>query len=403
MFTREDGPTALRADLLRGLSFSASVEEVQTENHPERAVAGVASVWNSTQGFVVVLIRFIDPARIERYRYSEPLGDESALAEANAEALAFTRNLGFHMDDPSFVELGEAAQAKRLHNWNLMRKVREPSEQIPDHERPTRVTAPELPDAAIESDLEPQSIEPPVAAPVDVDASIALEPMSLDPSEEQTPEADDSMVLEPITAEPLADGVGPVSDSAEPVPVDAVEDESMELQLRSVELAREADEHADNEPLEFESVSLEPGSVGPTSERHEPVAFESGGATPELPGTESPGTQAPATEPNAFEFVDSEPTAVDAPAAEPSDVEPLATEEAEVLDPTPAEPRVAETVDAEPPRAETAGAESDSVEPIAAAREPESPSAVLGRIELVRRSGKDRRRLNSMGRLLSFF
>ena len=190
MFIREDGPTALRADLLRGLSFSTCVEEVQTESHPERAVAGVASVWNSTQGFLVVLIRFIDPARIERYMHSEPLGDESALAEAHAEALTFVRNLGFRMDDPSFVELDEKAQAKRLQNWNLMRKVREPSEKIPDDDRPTRVTDPDVPDNATELDLEPQSLEPSAAAPVDADESIVLEP-----SGARTPDAGESLDL----------------------------------------------------------------------------------------------------------------------------------------------------------------------------------------------------------------
>lgn len=395
MFTREDGPTALRADLLRGLSFSTAVEEVQTDSHSERAVAGVASVWNATQGFVVVLIRFIDPSRIERYMYSELLGDESTLAEASAEALTFLHNLGFRMDDPSFMGLDEKAQAKRLQNWNLMRKVRQPSEQIPDDDRPTRVTVPEVPDDATGLDLEPQSLEPSAAAPVDADESIVVEPMSLESLEEETPDVDDSVVLQSITAEPLAESVEPVSDSAEAVPIDPVEDESMELQLRSVELESAAVEPAGEESLELASLSPEPTGV-------EPVALESGEATPESRSAESPVTHAP-TEPNPFEFAGDEPSGVDDSAVEPSEAEPLAIEEAEVLEPAHAEPEVVESADAEPPRAEAAGAESTSVESVPAARESESPSAVLGRIELVRRSGKDRRRLNSMGRLLSFF
>ena len=89
MFTKEDGPTALRAELLSGLSFSSYPEEVQIDNHFGSALAGVSSVWNGSSGFVVVLIRFIDPPRVERYRYSEPLTDESMVALAQAEAVRF--------------------------------------------------------------------------------------------------------------------------------------------------------------------------------------------------------------------------------------------------------------------------------------------------------------------------
>ena len=127
MFTKEDGPTALRAELLSGLSFSSYPEDVQIDDHSGSALAGVSSVWNGSRGFVVVLIRFIDPPHVERYTYSEPLTDESMLALAQAEALRFAGALGFRMDDPRFQELGESARAERLLNWNLIRTVRLPS------------------------------------------------------------------------------------------------------------------------------------------------------------------------------------------------------------------------------------------------------------------------------------
>ncbi len=38
MFTREDGPTALRADLIRGLSFSTGAEEIDTRFDEFRAL-----------------------------------------------------------------------------------------------------------------------------------------------------------------------------------------------------------------------------------------------------------------------------------------------------------------------------------------------------------------------------
>ncbi len=65
MFTKEDGPTALRAELLSGLSFSSYPEDVQIDDHSGSAVAGVSSVWNGSSGFVVVLIRFIDSPELE--------------------------------------------------------------------------------------------------------------------------------------------------------------------------------------------------------------------------------------------------------------------------------------------------------------------------------------------------
>ncbi len=174
MFTREDGPTALRAELLSGLSFSSYPEDVQIDDHSGSALAGVSSVWNGSSGFVVVLIRFIDPPHVERYMYSEPLTDELMVALALAEALRFAGAMGFRMDDPRFQELKEAARANRLLNWNLIRTVRLPS-------------APETPLAAVENDA------PAAAAPAAVSAA---------PTVEASSDEEEILLESPIQTEP---------------------------------------------------------------------------------------------------------------------------------------------------------------------------------------------------------
>ena len=126
MFTREDGPTALRADLIQGLSFSTRSEEISTAKgaEPKRAVAGVASVWNGKTGFIAVLIRFLDPPRIDRYVYSEPLTTFGEFESIASKAVGFGTQLGFKMDAPEFASLGPDRQEERLRQWNRIRKSR---------------------------------------------------------------------------------------------------------------------------------------------------------------------------------------------------------------------------------------------------------------------------------------
>ena len=59
MFAQGDGPTALRADLIRALAFSLQDVEVDMGRGPERARAGLAGVWNGRKGQVVILVRYI--------------------------------------------------------------------------------------------------------------------------------------------------------------------------------------------------------------------------------------------------------------------------------------------------------------------------------------------------------
>ncbi len=126
MFTLEDGPTALRAELIRGLSFSTRAEAIATSAgaEPERAVAGVASVWNGKSGFIAVLIRFLDPPRVDLYVYTEPLTTIGELESIAGKAGAFATQLGFKMDAPEFTSLVPDRQEERLRQWNRIRKSR---------------------------------------------------------------------------------------------------------------------------------------------------------------------------------------------------------------------------------------------------------------------------------------
>ncbi len=122
MFTREDGPTALRADLIHGLSFSVRAEQLQTQDGLANAVAGLCAVWNGKIGFVALLIRFLDPPSVDRYVYSEPLTSIEMLESITAKAQEFAASLGFRMDAPAFATLGEERRHERLRQWNRIRK-----------------------------------------------------------------------------------------------------------------------------------------------------------------------------------------------------------------------------------------------------------------------------------------
>ncbi len=266
MFTREDGPTALRADLLRGLSFSSFPEDVQTDDHSGSALAGVSSVWNGSRGFVVVLIRFIDPPHVERYKYSEPLTDESMLALAQAEGLRFAGAMGFRMDDPGFQELEEAARANRLLNWNLIREVRAPSAA----EKP--VAAADAPAAAAPAAV---SAAPTVEASNDEEVFLLESPIQtespLEPVEESVPAPELAELLEKV--EGLFDE--PAHPTA-PAPSAPPSEPEGEIPLGFLVL-----EEDDDTP-----VSLEPVNAV-------------------VPATEEAGPVSPVTEPNVFEFDES--------------------------------------------------------------------------------------------------
>ncbi|MEE9280790.1 MAG: hypothetical protein V3V67_11505, partial [Myxococcota bacterium] len=205
MFNKEDGPTALRADLVCGLSLSRGPQEVRTDTGVERAVACVASVWNGSRGFVAVLIRFLEPPRVERYMYAQLLTDESRVSHAQAEALSFARSLGFSMDEPAFRELDEESRRKRLHDWNLIRKVRESWPGLEEALGPAAVV-----ESAHESELIPSvAPEPPeedslelalAGGPRDDDTPVELQPLGDAPEDDDTP-----LELAPIDQRPAED------------------------------------------------------------------------------------------------------------------------------------------------------------------------------------------------------
>ena len=350
MFRSEDGPTALRADLLSGLSFSSRPEDIQIDDHSGSAVAGVSSVWNGSRGFVAVLIRFIDPPHVERYMYSEPLTDESMLVLAQAEALRFAGSMGFRMDDPRFQELDETARAKRLLNWNLIRKVRAP-------------LAPEKPAGALEHDA-PAA----VGAAIPVEASSNEEAILLEavevyadgdsterfgsPSQAESPvlESVEESVLPPAEAEPLEEVTleslfeepvpptpAPAAPPTELEPPGLAAEEPMMLEpMRAGAWDSEPDEGAVEseplviEPLDFPVETVQPAEAAAAAEEIplESVVLES--VAPEnddtpvslefvnnvLPATEDAGVASSLMEPNVFEFEERTVSEVD---VEPAD------------------------------------------------------------------------------------
>ncbi len=153
MFSRSDGPTALRADLVRALSFSIQQAELEGPQGPVPAVAALAAVWNGRKGFVAILVRFVNSQRVDRYVHGDSLTSESDMIAAVEEGLGFTQSLGFGMDEPDFHELGIEVQDQRMRLWNRLRKPGEPADpgplpgvpEPPEVELPARRSAAPLP------------------------------------------------------------------------------------------------------------------------------------------------------------------------------------------------------------------------------------------------------------------
>ena len=118
MFSKTDGPTALRADLVRALSFSHDRIERERDGEQVASLAALAAVWNGRKGHVAVLIRDVEPAAIERYVGPEPILSEADLDAAVEEGLAWAESLGFAMDAPEFVTLAKQAREDRIYRWN---------------------------------------------------------------------------------------------------------------------------------------------------------------------------------------------------------------------------------------------------------------------------------------------
>ena len=436
MFTRGDGPTALRADLVRGLSFSNGPQEIRTDDRAEQAVAGVASVWNGSRGFVAVLFRFIDPPRVERYMTSEPLADDSALASAQAAALEFARSRGFRMDDPEFPGLAEDLRAKRLHNWNLIRKVREPAKQPAAAASvaaagveapvaaaaPVREAAPEQAagytqpigaDAVEVLDLEPVQVEgakpDPEAPLLSIDAegdTITLDSVVLAPAQAELPVLRDAAAsVEPLVA--AAEAVSPEGKSpaaeADVFDFSDVMESSSPGAAGAKASAAESDAFDFSDVVESESRGAEPGSAEPSLLDFADVVVPEGseGASV-LPSTDEPAVLGIS---DMIESTGSEESSDDSSIREP---DLLAFGE---------EADSAEDAGIEAPMGERIleFADTEAIEePLELVGEPpavgdpmlggyEAGGAVLGKVELVRKRGEDRRPLSALGRLLSFF
>jgi hypothetical protein len=125
MFSRSDGPTALRADLVRALAFSIQQGELDLpQGGVEPAVAALAAVWNGRKGFVALVLYRITSQNVERYVFADAIDDEKALGHAVEEGLAFAESFGFGMDSPEFAALEAEQQEQRLRLWNKLRKPR---------------------------------------------------------------------------------------------------------------------------------------------------------------------------------------------------------------------------------------------------------------------------------------
>jgi hypothetical protein len=122
MFSQSDGPTALRADLVRALSLSVATASIP-EGDAQSACAALSGVWNGRKGYVALLVRWIDAPLLRRYAYSEPLCSLESLLEAVDEGVGFAESMGFLMDPAEWVALAPEAQKRRLRMWNELRRL----------------------------------------------------------------------------------------------------------------------------------------------------------------------------------------------------------------------------------------------------------------------------------------
>lgn len=183
MFSRSDGPTALRADLVRALSFSIQQGELESpQGSSEPAVAALAAVWNGRKGFVALVLYRIPSQSVERYVFADGIDGEKSLDAAVEEGLAFAESFGFGMDSPEFITLDAAQQEQRLRLWNKLRKPRA------GIAAPAPARAPKPPVHQHTGDIDPLATPtpvPPPPAPVPA-APVAPAPAAAAPRSETT-------------------------------------------------------------------------------------------------------------------------------------------------------------------------------------------------------------------------
>jgi len=192
MFAKSEGPTALRAELVRALAFSEAKVERPGDDSPVESVAALAAVWNGRKGYVALLVRDVEPARIERYVTENAITSTEALAVATEEAIAFAESLGFAMDAPDFAGLTEAERESRMHRWNKLRKLRKPAAPRVTGEDTAELAIPEPPPTPMPAGLDIGLDELSVPAPPPIPE---IEVSSADVVETPAdPEADTSLL-----------------------------------------------------------------------------------------------------------------------------------------------------------------------------------------------------------------
>jgi hypothetical protein len=181
MFSKLDGPTSLRAELVRALAFSLADVEQAGPDGTHLARAAVAGIWNGEKGVVVVILRQLEPAVVTRYRFAQPIHDEADLDHAVEAGIGFALSLGFLMDDPEFRRLGEVERHLRIARWDEMRKVR--SGKRAKAAQPEKPAVPEVPELEL---AEPTVVAPPPAPasppPPSAAAAPTAEPASAAPA-----------------------------------------------------------------------------------------------------------------------------------------------------------------------------------------------------------------------------
>lgn len=138
MFVETDGPTALRAKIVRALSLSLDVVEISGSGGPGRFCAALGAVWNGRKGYVAILLRRVDEPALRRFVFDQPLLTEEALASAIDEGIAFVESMGFTLDHPEFAGLDTEEQGRRLNTWNDIRKTHRSPRHLGESAAPVR-------------------------------------------------------------------------------------------------------------------------------------------------------------------------------------------------------------------------------------------------------------------------
>ncbi|MEE8557235.1 MAG: hypothetical protein V3T14_05055 [Myxococcota bacterium] len=181
MFARGEGPTALRQDLVRALSFSLEDVEVDLGRGPLQARAGLAGVWNRKKGLVVVLVRFVKDGQVERFSFTEPITRVAEVDSAVQGALVFVEGMGMLMGGTEFTTLDAKAQEAALNRWQELRApaAKAPSKKPaaksqPKVEAPPKVEVPRASEPAATSSPAPRSTPPEPLAEPDADSALVF-------------------------------------------------------------------------------------------------------------------------------------------------------------------------------------------------------------------------------------